>query len=115
MRIDGQPAGSHAFELAGVEGDKFTLDRVSKTFGGSMVRVHKLNATGREIDMGSGCVVGANAVATAFQAIDGAAGLDLEFADGRHVKTASILAASLPRRLGDCGRGHGRTGRPAPG
>src|SRR6185437_8728347 len=25
VRIDGQPAGSHAFELAGLEGEKFTL------------------------------------------------------------------------------------------
>jgi len=94
VRIDGQPAGSHAFELAGLEGEKFTLDRVSKTFAASMVRVHKLDATGREIDVNSGFVIGPNAVAGSFGDIDGADGLDLEFADGRRVKSTSVLAFS---------------------
>ena len=94
IRIDGQPAASHAFEVIGTEPERFTLDRVVKTFEASVVRIHKLDAQGHRIDTSSGSVIGTNAVATAFQAIDMAAGLEIEFADGRKVQTAEVLANS---------------------
>ena len=100
IRVDGQPSGSHSFELAGVDpaGGRFTLDQVFKTYGPAIVGVHKLGDDGRRIDSGSGFVVATNAVATAFQAIDGADGVEVEFADGRKDQSAEVLAAS---RLGD--------------
>jgi hypothetical protein len=96
IRIDGQPGGSHAFEVAGTDGagDKFTLDRVMKAYGPAVVRIYKLDDAGRRIDASSGCVIGPNAVATAFQAIDMTATLEIEFADGRKARSSEILDAS---------------------
>jgi hypothetical protein len=96
IRIDGQPGGSHAFEVAGTEGttDKFTLDRVMKAYGPAVVRIYKLDGAGHRIDASSGCVIGPNAVATAFQAIDMAARLEIEFSDGRKAQSAEILDLS---------------------
>ena len=100
IRIDGHPAGSHAFELAGVDasGGKLTLDQVFKTYGPAIVRVHKLDGTGRRLDSGSGFVMAPQAVATAFQSIDGAERFEVEFADGRRVQGDELVAVS---RLGD--------------
>jgi hypothetical protein len=96
VRIDGQPAGSHAFEIAGVEAAKnlITLDRVFTLYGPSVVRVHKLDDAGRRFDTSSGFVVAPNTIATAFQSIDTAARLDVEFGDGHHVQTDAVLAVS---------------------
>jgi hypothetical protein len=55
-----------------------------------MVWVRRLDATGRHIDTGSGFVIGKDRVATAFQLIDSAAGLEVEFAGGRVIKTDQI-------------------------
>jgi S1-C subfamily serine protease len=100
IRIDGQPAGSHAFELAGVdiEGGRFTLDRVFTSYGPSIVRIHKIDDAGRHVDVSSGFVIAPNSIATAFQAIDAAQTLEIEFSDGRRVPATEILAFS---RLGD--------------
>jgi len=100
IRVNGQPSGSHFFELAGVDpaAGRFTLDQVFKTYGPAVVGVHKLGDDGRRVDSSSGFVMATNAVATAFQAIDGADGVEVEFADGRKVQSVEILAAS---RLGD--------------
>jgi len=98
VRIDGQPAGSHAFELAGVEGGRRTLDQVFKSHAPGVVRIHKLDASGRRLDLGTGFVAAKGVVATAFQVIDSAAKIEVEFADGRREETTQVLAAS---RLGD--------------
>lgn len=96
IRIDGQPAGSHVFEVAGTDGraEKFTLDRVMKTFGPAVVAVFKLDEGGHRVDASSGCVIGPNAVVTAFQAVDMATVLEIEFADGRRARTADLLDVS---------------------
>lgn len=98
IRIDGQPAGSHAFELAGVDGRevKFTLDQVATTYGPSVVRIRKLDATGRRLDTSSGFVVAQDTLATSLQSIDSASALEIEFADGSRTLAQGVLAASRP-------------------
>jgi hypothetical protein len=98
VRIDGQPAGSHAFELAGLDASagKFTLDQVFTLYSPAVVRVYKTDQTGRRLDASSGFVIAANAVATAFQSIDAAGGLEVEFADGRKVRATDVVALSRP-------------------
>jgi hypothetical protein len=100
IRMDGQPAGSHTFELAGVDpsGGRMTLDQVFKSYSGAIVRIHKLDDTGRRLDIGSGFVAGPNLVVTAFQIIDSATSLEVEFPDGRRVSTTDVAGLS---RLGD--------------
>jgi hypothetical protein len=105
VRLDGQPAGSHSFELVIPEQPKEnsrplspaspeppTLDELYKSAVRSVVWVHKLDEAGRRIDTGSGFVIAANCVATAFQAIDSATHLEVEFAGGRRVATDEIWA-----------------------
>jgi S1-C subfamily serine protease len=95
VRIDGQPAGAHTFELVGQDLEpRFTLDRVFKTYAASLVWIQKLDEEGRRIDRGSGFVLAPGVVATAFQAIDAAVTLDVTFADGRRIRPSGILAAS---------------------
>lgn len=96
IRINGQPAGSHSFELAGTETTpaRLTLDQVSKAYSASVVRVHKTDATGRRLDSSSGFIVATHAVATSFQSIDSAARLEIEFPDGTTVAAAGVLALS---------------------
>jgi S1-C subfamily serine protease len=100
VRIDGQPAGAHAFELAGLDatGGRFTLDRVFTTYSPAVVRVHKIDDAGRRMDTSNGFVIAPNAVATAFQSIDATASLEVEFTDGRRVRVNDVLSLS---RLGD--------------
>ena len=63
-----------------------------------MVWVRKVDETGRKSDAATGFVVEPNAIATAFQAVDSARGLEVEFADGRKAKTDQVFALS---RTGD--------------
>lgn len=98
IRIDGQPAGSHSFELivpdhpkADSAPAKFpTMDELYASAGRSLVWIYKLDDSGLRIDTALGFVIAANQVATAFQAIDGAARVDLEFSDGRKVTTDQV-------------------------
>lgn len=100
VRINGQPAGSHVFELAGVAGPavRLSLDDVFKRYLPSVVRVHRKVAAADHVDSTTGFVIRANAVATAFQSIDSADTIEVEFADGRRVAAEQVLSAS---RLGD--------------
>lgn len=100
VRIDGRPAGTHAFEILGVSPSrgKLTVNEVFTRYQASVVRVHKLDAEGRRIDVSTGFVIASGAVATAFQAIDAGAGAEVEFADGRRAPATHVLAHS---RLGD--------------
>lgn len=85
IRIDGEPSGAHSFELvmppappasaiAPAQPPRLpTLDEMYVSAGLSLVWVHKLDEAGRRMDTALGFVVGADQVATAFQAIDAAA------------------------------------------
>lgn len=109
VRVDGQPTGSHPFEIAGTapaapepqerpQPAVRTVDEIFRAASPSMVWIHKLEADGKRSDTASGFVAGPNRIITAFQAIDSAARLQIEFAGGRIVETDEILAFS---RTGD--------------
>jgi len=105
VRIDGEPAGSHPFEVKVTEAaappvaslpavparrmpsmdELFALRR-------SLVWIHKLDAQGRRVDTSTGFVIRPGQVATAFQSIDGASKLALEFSDGRRTESSDLLA-----------------------
>ncbi len=93
VRIDGQPAGSHPFELVMPQPaapKRPSLDEIYKTAGASLVWVHSLDGNGRRIDSASGFVGAPQQIVTAFQAIESANHLEIEFADGRKVKSEEI-------------------------
>ncbi len=108
IRMDGQPAGSHYFEIAGMsppappastpappaEPAPPSLDDIFKSITPSLVWVHKLDSTGRRFDSATGFVLRQNLIATAFQAIDSASSLEIEFNDGRKVPLSEIAACS---------------------
>lgn len=93
VRIDGQPAGSHPFELvipeAAAEPPRTpepprlpSLDDIYNATRKSVVWVYRLDSEGKRIDVGSGFVLGQDRVATAFQNVDAAAALQVEFENG---------------------------------
>lgn len=98
VRVDGQPGASHQFELVipgGPTGPTpLSIEQIYQSTLPSMVWIHKLDATGRRVDTGSGFVIGKDRVATAFQLIDAAAGLEIEFAGGRIVKVDQVWNAN---------------------
>ena len=108
VRIDGQPAGSHPFEIAGTVPPRPstkmdaaakppTLDEVFRSTSPSLVWVRRLNAAGKRTDTASGFVIAKDRVATALQAVDGASKLQIEFSGGRTVETDELLAWSRTR------------------
>jgi S1-C subfamily serine protease len=101
IRVNGEPVGSHSFELVMpavpqppvIETPKIpTLDELYRGSIASLVWVHKLDRAGLRKDTTSGFVVGSDSILTAFQSIDMAAALEIEFADGTASKTIEILA-----------------------
>lgn len=108
IRIDGQPAGSLPFEIVALEHHDPapqpvapkppTLDEIFRTASRSLVWIYKLDAEGRREDSSLGFVSGPNRVVTAFQAIDAASKLQLEFSNRRRIETDEIAACS---RTGD--------------
>lgn len=112
VRIDGQPAGSHPFEIAGMEEPKKetdaptpppapkqpTVDEIFKAVSPSLVWIHKLDSAGRKDDTSTGFVLAPNRIVTAFQAVDGARGLEVEFPGGLRSAVAGLTAWS---RTGD--------------
>ena len=98
VRVDGQPAGSHNFELVipaqPAPPTAPTVGDVYRSTVNSLVWVHSLDDQGRRIGSANGFVIGKDRVATAFQAIDSATSLDIEFADGKIVHTTEIWDCS---------------------
>jgi S1-C subfamily serine protease len=106
VRANGQPVGSHVFEVrvpdppAGPVVSTPTrpappsMEDIYKTAVRSMVWIHRLDASGNRTDSGSGFVIGKDRVATAFQNIDAASALEVEFANGRIAKTTDIWSAN---------------------
>lgn len=100
IRVDGQPAGSHSFEIAGMAPPlppapkQLTVDDIFRTVSPSIVSIKKLNGTGIVIDSSLGFVIEPNTIATAFQAIDGAVQLEIVFSNGRTVKLGDVLQLS---------------------
>ncbi len=78
VRVDGQPAGAHSFELVVPEVQKPvapeparapSLDDIYRATRPSMAWVHRLDASGKRIDTGCGFVIGKDRVATAFRTL----------------------------------------------
>jgi S1-C subfamily serine protease len=96
VRINGLPAASQAFEVAvpapaappppppvaPPPPSPLTLDQIYR-FAPSIVWVYKLDSTGRRFDTASGFVSANGEITTAFQSIDGAANVEIAFADGQ--------------------------------
>src|ERR1700732_679083 len=95
VRVDGQPAGSHSFELVSVEQPKPaveapavslaapTLDEIFRRVSRSLVWIYKLDESGRRSDTATGVVIEPGRIVTAFQAVDSAARLAVEFPGGQ--------------------------------
>jgi len=109
VRIDGQPAGSQPIEIVAPEPARTaspepaapkppTTDEIFRNASRSMVWVYKIDAAGRREDTSLGFVTAKNRIATAFQAIDASTRLELEFSDGRKLRTDQLAAWS---RTGD--------------
>ncbi len=104
IRIDGEPSGAHNFEIvlpavspnpetAPPQEPKLpTLDEIYASAGRSLVWVHRLDQAGHHIDTALGFVIGADRVATAFQAIDAATRVEVVFGDGRKVASDEVWA-----------------------
>lgn len=106
IRIDGEPAGSQAFELvvpAAPEKEIVSpshpppsppsLDEIYVSLQRSLVWIYKLDEAGRRVDTSLGFVVGPDQVATAFQAIDGALRVEVEFPDRRKAISEEVWAS----------------------
>ena len=119
VRIDGRPAGSHSFEVVSPEASRtaapeaaaLTVEQIYRRAMPSLVWVHKLDGGGRRVDTSSGFVFAPKRIATAFQSIDSADRLEIEFADGRRVTTDRIAACS---RIQDWALVEAETGSVAP-
>ncbi len=109
VRVDGQPGGSHSFEIAGTSPPKAiptgdavpklpTLDQIFRTAFPSLAWVRKFDASGKVTDTASGFILDKDRVVTALQAVDGASKLEIEFAGGRKAETDQLAAWS---RSGD--------------
>lgn len=105
VRIDGQPAGAHSFEIAGTNPPKPnaapeakpeppTLDQIFRNTSSSMVWVRRFDAAGKPTDTASGFICEKDRILTALQAVDGASKLEIEFSGGRKVETDKISAWS---------------------
>ncbi len=98
VKVDGTPAGAHAFEIAGmtetVIPKQVTPDQIFKMISPSLVWVHKLDPSGHPFDTSTGFVLQTGVIATAFQSIDSASRLEIEFTDGRREQTDQLLALS---------------------
>ncbi len=107
VRINGLPAASQAFEVAvpapaaptppppvaPPPPSALTLDQIYR-LAPSIVWVYKLDATGRRFDTASGFVSGKGEITTAFQSIDGAANVEVAFADGQRRPITGVRAHS---------------------
>lgn len=103
VRIDGEPAGSQSFEMvvpkvdrppAPAEPEHPTMDQIYTKVTPSLVWVYAVDTDGTRLDSSDGFVYAPNLVATSFEAIDSAAHLEIEFANGRRVKTDAMAACS---------------------
>lgn len=109
VRVNGQPCGSHFFELvipakpepapppaaeppatAAVRPAK-SVDELYRSIS-SLVWIHKRDTAGRRLDTSSGFVVAPGRILTAFQSVDSAVSLEVEFHDQKKVLVNELLA-----------------------
>ncbi|HEV2618212.1 MAG TPA: serine protease, partial [Candidatus Acidoferrales bacterium] len=96
-QIDGHPAGEHTFQIiAGPNAPKApapvpTAAEVYQRAVAASAFIDSLNATGEVLRRGSGFSLGKGTLVTAFQVIDGASSLRVEFPDGQEITTNRVL------------------------
>ena len=97
-QIDGRPAGVQTFQiLAGADARKEPAPppaaaEVYEHAVAASAFIDSLDANGEAIRRGSGFSVGKGELLTAFQVIDGASSLRIEFPDGQEATTKQVLA-----------------------
>lgn len=104
MRVNGQPVGSHSFELYVPDPPKTqqgatapeipTLNDLYRTVSRSLVWVYKLDGSGHRTETSSGVIVAKDGVLTAFQSIDIAAKIEIELSDGTKYPIEEIIACN---------------------
>jgi hypothetical protein len=107
LRVNGQPVGSHSFEVVVPEPPKVlavaepptppSLNELYQKLSKSLVWIHKLNRAGRRIGKSTGFVVAPDAVLTAFQSINSAINIEVEFENGAKSVTNEIIAFNQPQ------------------
>lgn len=108
IRINGEPAGEHAFDVAvrvppapppliEAAPDRLpqpkqpTLDELYRDKAPATAWIRKLDETGRRLDSCVGFWLQAGQVITSFQCVDQAAKVEIEFSDGVKVQTDRVL------------------------
>lgn len=71
-----------------------TLEEIYRKVMLSLVWLHKLDVSGRRTDTATGFVISQDHIATAFQAIDSAGGLEIEFPGARVERTNEIWSTN---------------------
>jgi hypothetical protein len=104
LRINGQSVGSHLFELVVPEPpaapvvtpppDPPSMNELYQKLSKSLAWINKLDRVGRRVGRLTGFVVGQDSVLTAFQAINSAMSLEVEFENGTKTTTDEIIAYS---------------------
>jgi hypothetical protein len=103
IRINGEPIGTHSFELAFPEQPKAIVEEVPKApkldelyrlIAQSLVWVHKVDGGGHRVNTSSGFVIGQNSILSAFQSIDSATKIEIEFANGIKIATEEVISCS---------------------
>jgi S1-C subfamily serine protease len=101
VRVNGKPSGSHFLDLVVPESYRVkvdetppmpTMNELYSSLSKSLVWIHKTDGVGRRVELYSGFVVDRDTVMTAFQAIDPAVGIVVEFAGGRKAASDEIVA-----------------------
>jgi S1-C subfamily serine protease len=105
-QIDGQPAGAYWFEIlaaaravddAGIKHDvqSPTLEEIFAGISPSLVWMQKFDGDHRRLDdVTSGFILGKDRVLSTTRSVDAASELQIEFSDGRKIKTDKIVALS---------------------
>lgn len=101
-QVDGQPAGSHTFQLVGPDGVvpvagpvapvPLTRQELYARALAATVMVQALDARGRVLRTSAGTLIDAQSVATTFNAIDGATSLRIRGPQGAPVDGGEVLA-----------------------
>jgi S1-C subfamily serine protease len=107
LRVNGQPVGSHSFEVVVPEPPKAptvaeppappSLNELYQKLSKSLVWIHKLNRAGRRIGKSTGFVVAPDAILTAFQSINSSVKIEAEFANGAISAANEIIALNQPQ------------------
>ncbi len=101
-QVDGQPAGSHAFQVVGPDGAvpvpraaaplPLTRAELYARALANTVTVQALDANGQLLSTAAGSVIGPDAVVTAFSAIDGASKVRVRAGQAEGVEVLDVVA-----------------------